>query len=61
MITTIIIVICVLAAVGVLCWFISTLTMPPMIKNLLWAVLALLCIVVIYNFAVSGGNVPNLR
>lgn len=56
MIVTILIIVCVLAAVGVLCWFISTLTLPPMVKNVIWAVLALLCIAVVYNFAVGGGG-----
>jgi hypothetical protein len=53
---TIIAIILIIAAVGVLCWFISTVTLPPMIKNVLWAILALVLIVVIWNYTVGGGH-----
>lgn len=54
---SILVIICIIAAVGVLCWFISTVTLPPMIKNLLWAVLALVMIAAVYNYAVGGHGV----
>jgi hypothetical protein len=55
--TTIIAIILIIAAVGVLCWFISTVTLPPMIKNVLWAVLALVLIVAIWNYTVGGSHI----
>jgi hypothetical protein len=55
--TTLIAIILIIAAVGVLCWFISTVTLPPMIKNVLFAVLALVMIVVIWNYTVGGSHI----
>jgi hypothetical protein len=51
---TIIAIILIIAAVGVLCWFISTVTLPPMIKNVLWAVLALVMIWAIWSYTIGG-------
>lgn len=53
---TIVAIILIIAAVGVLCWFISTVPLPPMIKNVLWAVLALVLIVAIWNYTVGGAH-----
>jgi hypothetical protein len=53
---TIVAVILIVAAVGVLCWFISTVPLPPMIKNVLWAVLALVLIIAIWNYTVGGSH-----
>ena len=58
--TTLIAIILIIAAIGVLCWFISTVPLPPMIKNVLWAVLALVLIVAIWNYTV-GGHTISLR
>lgn len=52
--TTLIAIILIIAAVGVLCWFISTVEMPPLIKNVLWAVLALVMIWAIWNYTIGG-------
>lgn len=53
-------IVCLIAAIGVVCWFLSTVTLPPFIKNLIYAIAALLLIVLIYNFA-TGSGLGSLR
>lgn len=59
--STLIAIICIIAAVAVLCWFVQSATLPPMIRNVIFAVLALLMIAAVFDYATGGHHLNLLR
>jgi uncharacterized membrane protein YwzB len=57
---TLIAIICIIAAVAVLCWFIQSVTLPPMVKTVIYAVLALLMIAAVFDYATGAHHVGSL-
>jgi tellurite resistance protein TehA-like permease len=45
-----------IVGLGILCWLVSVTPLPPMIKNLIWALLALASLVVMWNMVGGGGS-----
>jgi hypothetical protein len=55
MLATAILVICVLAGFALVWWVISSLALPQPVKVVVLGILGLFALVLIYNFAISGG------
>jgi presenilin-like A22 family membrane protease len=48
--------VCIVAAFALIYWYLTTLTLPPVVKNLIIVVCGLIAIVFIYNLFAGGGH-----